>query len=42
MKRKLYIFVLNMMLKDKEKLKLTGKQRSQIEGFITKCAVKGE
>ena len=40
MKRKLYIIVLNMMLKDKEKLNLTGKQRSQIEELIKKCAVR--
>ena len=39
MKRKLYITVLNMMLKDSEKLKLTGKQKSQIEELIKKCAV---
>ena len=37
MKRKLYIFILNMMLKDKEKLNLTGKQKSQIENIIKKC-----
>lgn len=37
MKRKLYVLVLNMMLKDKEKLNLTGKQKSHIECLINKC-----
>ncbi len=35
-KNKLYIFVLNMMLQDREKLWLTGKQKSQIETLIYK------
>ncbi len=35
-KNKLYILVLNMMLQDKEKLWLTGKQKSQIEALISK------
>lgn len=37
MKRKLYKIILNMMLKDKEELNLTGKQKSQIECLIRKC-----
>lgn len=37
MKRKLYKIVLNMILQDKEKLNLTGKQKSQIENLIKKC-----
>lgn len=35
-KNKLYIFVLSMILQDKDKLWLTGKQRSQIESLIYK------
>lgn len=37
MKRKLYIFILNMMLADKETLGLTGKQKCHIENLINKC-----
>lgn len=35
-KNKFYIFVLSMMLQDREKLWLTGKQKSQIESLICK------
>ncbi len=35
-KNKLYVFVLNMILQDKEKLWLTSKQKSQIESLISK------
>lgn len=37
MKTKIYKLVLNMMLKDREELNLTGKQKSQIENLIKKC-----
>ena len=37
MKKKIYRTVLKMMLKDNEKLGLTGKQRSHIECLIQKC-----
>lgn len=36
-KRKVYSIVLKMMLKDRIKLQLTGKQKSQIEALIAKC-----
>ena len=36
-KRKLYSTILKMMLKDRIKLQLTGKQKSQIEALIAKC-----
>lgn len=35
-KNKLYVFVLNLMLSDREKLWLTGKQKGQIEALIYK------
>lgn len=36
LKKKLYTFVLKMILKDSEKLHLTGKQRSQLLSLIIK------
>ena len=36
LKIKIYNIVLNMLLKDKDKLLLTGKQKSQIESLIRK------
>lgn len=36
-KRKVYSIVLKMILKDRIKLQLTGKQKSQIEALIAKC-----
>ena len=37
MKRKLYRFVLKMILKDQEELGLTSKQKSQVESLMKKC-----
>ena len=37
MKKMIYKIVLNMMLKDRNELNLTGKQKSQIENLIKKC-----
>lgn len=36
MKRKLYKALLKMILKDRDKLSLTGKQKSQVENLIKK------
>lgn len=36
MKRKFYKLVLQMILKDKDKLSLTSKQKSQVEALIKK------
>ena len=40
MKYKIYETVLKMILKDKDELSLTGKQKSQIESLISKCRTK--
>lgn len=37
MKQKIYKIVLKMMLKDNDKLSLTGKQKGQIKSLIEKC-----
>ena len=37
MKRKFYKMVLKMMLKDRNKLSFTPKQKSQVESLIKKC-----
>lgn len=37
MKKMIYRTILGMMLKDKDKLSLTGKQKSHIESLIKKC-----
>lgn len=38
LKIKIYNIVLHMLLKDREKLLLTGKQKSQIESLIRKIS----
>ena len=40
MKYKIYETVLKMILKDKDELSLTRKQKSQIESLISKCRTK--
>lgn len=36
-KKRLYAMILRMILKDRVKLGLTGKQKSQVEHIIRKC-----